>query len=72
MPEVKEIPADNNSTLVDYILSNITKLANSGSKTDQRQLIMLVAAISLLNLGNSPKIQSAARRIAQLSMIKSK
>lgn len=68
MPEV----TDNKSTLIDYILSNLTKLANSGNKADQRQLIMLVAAIALLNLGDSPKIQSAARRVAQLSMIKAK
>lgn len=69
MPEVKD---QNPDTLVDYILSNITKLSNSSGKADQKQLIMLVAAISLLNLGDSPKIQSAARRVAQLSMIKNK
>jgi hypothetical protein len=70
MPEVKD--PQTKDALVDYILSNITKLANSASKADQRQLIMLVAAISLLNVGDSPKILSAARRVAQLSMIKSK
>jgi hypothetical protein len=62
----------NRQAIVDYILSNITKLANSAKDGDQRQLIMLVAAISLLNLGDNTKAISAARRVAQLSMIKPK
>lgn len=70
MPEVNQ--PDNKSTLVDYILSNITRLANAGNKADQRQLILLVAAISLLNVDDSAKIRSAARRVAQLSTIKAK
>lgn len=70
MPKVKD--PQTKDALVDYVLSNITKLANSNNKADHRQLIMLVAAISLLNLGDSSKIISAARRVAQLSMIKSK
>jgi len=65
-------PLDNKQAIVQYILSNITKLANSANPDDARQLIMLVAAISLLNLGNTPQIISSARRVAQLSMIKSK
>lgn len=62
----------NKQAIVDYVLSNITKLANSAKDGDQRQLIMLVAAISLLNLGDNAKVVSAARRVAQLSMIKAK
>jgi len=65
-------PLDNKQAIVQYILSNITKLANSANPDDARQLIMLVAAISLLNLGNTSQIISSARRVAQLSMIKSK
>jgi len=65
-------PLRNKQAIADYILSNITKLANSAKDGDSRQLIMLVAAISLLNLGNHPKAISAARRVAQLSMIKSR
>lgn len=63
---------ENKDAIVNYILSNITKVANSASGDDQRQLIMLVAAIALLNLGDSSKVISSARRVAQLSTIKSK
>ena len=62
----------NKKAIMTYILSNITKLANSAKDGDQRQLIMLVAAISLLNSGESASAVAAARRVAQLSMIKAK
>lgn len=58
-----------NAALLDFILSNIVRINNS-KEFDQRQMLMLIAAISILNLGENSKFKAAARRLIQLSSSK--
>lgn len=57
-----------NKNLIDYITSNIYRAVNS-KNVDERKLLLLVAAISMLNVRDETAA-AAARKIAQINISK--
>jgi hypothetical protein len=61
-------PATDRSGIVNTIIANFYRTINTGNG-DNRQLLLLIAALSVLNTStNSAQAISAARRLAQLAM----
>lgn len=59
---------DSKSSLINYITSNFYKTVND-KDGDQRKLLLLIAAISMLNV-NDDSALTAARKLAQMSIKK--
>lgn len=59
---------DSKSSLINYITSNFYKTVND-KDGDQRKLLLLIAAISMLNV-NDESALTAARKLAQMSIKK--
>ena len=59
-----------NESLINYITSQFYKAVND-KDTDQRRLMLLVAAISMLNIPGEAS-QTAAKKLAQMSTGKRK
>lgn len=57
---------DSKSNLINYITSNFYKTVND-KDGDPRKLLLLIAAISMLNL-NDESAMAAARKLAQMSL----
>ena len=57
-----------NKNLIDYITSNIFRVVNS-KNYDQRKMLLLIAAISMLNVKDETAA-AAARKIAQMNLSK--
>lgn len=57
-------------SLLNYVTSNFYRLANS-DQVDQKALLILIAAISMMNI-NDEQAQAAAKRLATLAMSKTK
>lgn len=54
-------------SLVNFISTNLTRLASSNS-IDQRPIILLTAALGILNSSEDVQTVSTARRIAQIAI----
>lgn len=57
---------DTKSSLINYITSNFYKTVND-KDGDPRKLLLLIAAISMLNI-NDESALTAARKLAQMSV----
>lgn len=56
--------------LVSFIVSNFYRFINNPNTADERGLMMLVAALGLINTSDSTQAQNAARRLAQAALSK--
>ena len=54
-------------SVVNTIVSNFQRFANSSKEGDVAALTMLTAAISILGTSDSPQAVQAARRLAQMA-----
>ena len=54
-------------SVINTLLSNFQKFANSSKENDIAALTMLTAAVSLLNTSDSPQAIQAAKRLAQMA-----
>lgn len=59
---------ESKASLINYITSNFYKTVNE-KDGDQRKLLLLIAAISMLNV-NDESALTAARKLAQMSIKK--
>lgn len=57
-----------NKNLIDYITSNLFRVVNS-KNYDERRMLLLIAAISMLNVRDETA-SNAARKIAQINISK--
>lgn len=62
-------PDTSKDSLINYITSQFYKAANA---PDDRKLLLLIAAISVLNSSNSNVSITAARKLAQMNSTKRK
>lgn len=54
-------------SVVNTLLSNFQRFANSSKEGDIAALTMLSAAVSILNTSDSPQAIQAAKRLAQMA-----
>lgn len=62
--------ADTQKAVVNFITSNFYRFINSPDESDNKSLLMLVAALSVLNT-NQPNATQVARRLAQMALTRS-
>jgi hypothetical protein len=62
--------ADTQKAVVNFITSNFYRFINSPDESDNKSLLMLVAALSVLNTNQSNAVQ-VARRLAQMALVRS-
>jgi hypothetical protein len=62
--------ADTRKAVVNFITSNFYRFINSPDESDNKSLLMLVAALSVLNTGQ-PNAEQVARRLAQMALVRS-
>ena len=63
-------PEEAREALISFITSNFYRFINNPDSADQRSLLMLVAAISLVSASDSSQAQNAAKRLAQAALAK--
>lgn len=62
---------DPRKALIQYITSNFYRFVQHPDIKDQRGMLLLIAAISLLNSGDETYTINAAKRLAQLALSQS-
>jgi len=71
------VPDDNNDVgddrkaIVNFITSNFYRFINSTDENDNKSLLMLVAALSVLNVSDQPNAVQIARRLATMALMRS-
>jgi hypothetical protein len=64
--------ADTKKSVTSFIASNLQRFANSSEETDIKAILMLVAALSLLDASDdNPTALQTARRLATMALVKS-
>lgn len=64
--------ADTKQNTLNFIASNFYRFVNSPDESDSKSLLMLIAAISVLNMGeDNPNAVQIAKRLAQLALVRS-
>ena len=63
-PDDDEQPATTKRALVNLIATNLFRLTNIANAEDSRGLLLLIAALSVLNAGDDPQSINTARRLA--------
>ena len=71
--EVKDTSvADTKKSVTSFIASNLQRFAGSTDETDTKAMLMLVAALSLLDASDdNPTALQTARRLATMALVKS-
>lgn len=62
--------SDTKKGVVNFIVSNFYRFINSPDESDNKSLIMLVAALTILN-ADQPNATQVARRLAQMALVRS-
>lgn len=62
--------SDTKKGVVNFIVSNFYRFVNSPEESDNKSLIMLVAALTILN-ADQPNATQIARRLAQVALVRS-
>lgn len=65
MEEAEKEDNSNKSSIINYITSNFYKAINAD---DNRKVLLLIAAISMLSTSNDQVSINAARKLAQMSV----
>lgn len=65
-----DVTADTKKGVVNFITSNFYRFINSPDEGDNKALLMLVAALSVLNTDQPNSVQ-VARRLAQMALVRS-
>ena len=65
-----DVTADTKKAVVNFITSNFYRFINSSDESDNKSLLMLVAALSVLNTDQPNSVQ-VARRLAQMALVRS-
>jgi hypothetical protein len=63
-PDDDEQPATSKRALVNLIATNLFRLTNTANAEDTRGLLLLIAALSVLNVSDDPQSINTARRLA--------
>jgi hypothetical protein len=72
-PEDDEQPITSKRALVNLIATSLFRLTNTAGVEDTRGLLLLIAALSVLNVSDDPQSINTARRLAgAASSIKTK
>lgn len=58
-------------TLVSFISSNLARFLSKSDKQDNTPLLMLIAALQLVNTASDPQSLTVARRLATAALSKS-
>ena len=61
---------DTKKAVVNFIVSNFYRFVNSPDESDNKSLLMLVAALTVLN-ADQPNATQVARRLAQMALVRS-
>mgnify|MGYP000489080862 CR=1 FL=1 len=67
MKKFKEVPEEDSNDSLITIIANSLNRASSGNKDDTRGLLLLIAALGLLNLSKDGLPASVARKLASTS-----
>ncbi len=63
--------ADTKKGVLNFIVSNFYRFINSPDENDNKSLLMLVAALTMLNNSDQPNSVQTARRLAQMALVRS-
>lgn len=63
-----ETSVDSRRALVQFISSNFFRFVQNPDQKDDRGMLLLIAAISLLNMGDDLQTINTAKRLAQLAL----
>lgn len=63
---------DTKKTLAAYIANNLYRMGNSKSGYEDTAILLMMAAASIMNIGDDPQTLAAARRVAQMALTKQK
>jgi hypothetical protein len=66
--EDDETSIDSRRALVQFISSNFFRFVQNPDQKDDRGMLLLIAAISLLNMGDDLQTINTAKRLAQLAL----
>lgn len=55
-----------------YIANNLYRMGNSKSGYEDTAILLMMAAASIMNIGDDPQTLAAARRVAQMALTKQK
>lgn len=64
----KENKKESKESVINGIISNFQKFVNSTNENDNGAMIMLTAALAVLNVSTSPQAVQAARRLSQMAI----
>ena len=64
-----ELSTDTKKTVINFITANLYRFINSPEEKDTKSLLMLIAALSVLNT-DQPEALQTARRIAQMALVR--
>jgi GH24 family phage-related lysozyme (muramidase) len=62
---------DTRRGIINFITSNFYRFINQPDAGDNKSLLMLIAALSVLNTSNEDQATQAARRLAQMALVRS-
>lgn len=63
---------DTRQNTLNFIASNFYRFTNAPDESDSKSLLMLIAALSVLNMGDdNPNAVQVAKRLAQLALVRS-
>lgn len=66
------VQGDTKQATLNFIASNFYRFTNSPDETDSKSLLMLIAALGVLNMGDdNPNAIQIAKRLAQLALVRS-
>lgn len=68
LKEEDEDTTDSRKSLVQFITSNFFRFVQNPDQKDDRGMLLLIAAISLLNMGDDLQTINTAKRLAQLAL----
>ena len=62
--------ADAKKGTINFIVSNFYRFVNSSDVQDNKSLLMLIAALSVLNTSSDSTAIQAARRLTQMALVR--
>lgn len=65
-----DVASDTKKGVVNFIVSNFYRFVSSPDESDNKSLLMLVAALAVLN-ADQPNATQVARRLAQMALTRS-
>lgn len=66
-----DVAADTKKAVLNLVTSNLYRFVNASDDSDNKGLLMLIAALAVLNNTDHPNSVQVARRLAQMALARS-